>query len=510
MKRNKGLTSSIIIVYTISIIIKMSAFFRETLLAKSFGASLAVDAYLIALIVPSLFYESVGRSIGTTFIPILSEYSRKKNIEYTEMINNVYTASALLSLLITIVGIITAPLIVKLVAPGFDINAQIITVKLIRIMLPIVLFTSLSFLTRGFLQYNNEFTIPEVSDVMYNVVIIMYFITPFINLSIYGVAYTTTIATLLVFIIQLVFAYKIGLRIKIKLSFKNYALRKLIMLSSATFIGLAVEQINVIVDRLLASTLVEGSISALNYAVKLNGVVFGLATLPISTVFFPKLTEAYTKNDKSLFNKYVYTSIIMISIFTIPMSFGLIILRKEIVTFLFARGKFDYNSIILTSSALFFYSIGIFSSGLREILTRIYFSTQETKIPMINGIITVVINIILNLIFIRFMKHNGLALATSLSSTISIIFLFVNLKLKKEFYFLKLKSVFLDVIKIFIAASIMGISIYLFKRIIIINNNFLNVSLNIFVGMIIYFLALITFKIKFLMLLFDRFKKILY
>ena len=166
------------------------------------------------------------------------------------------------------------------------------------------------------------------------------------------------------------------------------------------FVGVAVNQVNGLVDKTLASTLVEGSISALNYANKLNEFVMGIFIVSITSVIYPLLSKLSAANNKEEFNNSIVKSINYVILLVIPISIGAMVLSTPIVKLLFERGAFDLRATQMTSSALFCYSIGIIGFGLRDILSRVFYSIQDTKTPMINGAIAMALNIVLNLILI--------------------------------------------------------------------------------------------------------------
>ena len=219
--------------------------------------------------------------------------------------------------------------------------------------------------------------------------------------------------------------------------------------------GRSVDQINLLVDRTLASTIAEGGISALNYANRLNGFVQGLFVVPITTVIYPLISRvAAEKNIKGL-KSYISEAVATINLLVIPVTIGAMIFSEEIVVLLFGRGAFSPEAIAMTSSALLYYSLGMIAIGLRDILSRAFYALQDTRTPMINTAIAVMMNIVLNLVFSRLMCIGGLALATSLSGIISALLMFVTLK--KKIGSFGLREISISFLKISIASSLMGL-----------------------------------------------------
>ncbi len=220
-------------------------------------------------------------------------------------------------------------------------------------------------------------------------------------------------------------------------------------------IGTSVDQINVLVDRTLASSIAVGGISALSYANKLNGFVQGLFVMPISTVMYPMISQMAAEDNINGLKSTVSESINSISILVIPATIGSMLFAKPVVKLLFNRGAFDPQALSMTASALFYYSIGMISFGLRDILSRAFYSLQDTKTPMINGTIGVAINIVLNIVLSKYMGLGGLALATSISAIFCTVLLFINFRKKVGPF--GMKHIVISSVKVLCESLIMGV-----------------------------------------------------
>jgi putative peptidoglycan lipid II flippase len=229
-------------------------------------------------------------------------------------------------------------------------------------------------------------------------------------------------------------------------------------LALPVMMGMAVQQLNALVDRMLASGLPEGSITALNFANRLNSFVYGVFSSSIAIVIYPFLSELNAKEDVDNFKKTLVKGLNIITLLMIPISVGAMVLRQPIVSILFERGLFDARATSMTASALLFYSLGMVFYGYRDVLNRTFYSLQDTKTPMLNGVIAVGVNIIFNLILVRYMKHSGLALATSISAIVMTALLFISLRKRLgSIGWSKLLSVFA---KSIVASVVMGLVIY--------------------------------------------------
>ena len=202
-------------------------------------------------------------------------------------------------------------------------------------------------------------------------------------------------------IFQLPFAYKEGYRLKPHIDLKDSHLKKMLVLTGPVLVGVAVNQVNIMVDKNLASLLPEGSISALNFADRLNNFILALFITSIVAVVYPMLSKLSHEDNKEKFSEYVVKSSNSIILLVIPISIGAIVLSKPIVKLLFERGAFDASATLMTASALSMYSIGLVAYGLRDIINKVFYSLQDTKTPMINGAIAMGLNIVLNLIFVN-------------------------------------------------------------------------------------------------------------
>jgi putative peptidoglycan lipid II flippase len=228
----------------------------------------------------------------------------------------------------------------------------------------------------------------------------------------------------------------------------------MIIIALPVIAGQSVNQINVLVDRTLASGIAVGGISALNYANRLNGFIQGLFVASISTVLYPMISKMAAEDNMKGLKASISEAISVINLLVIPATIGAMIFSKEIVTLLFGRGAFTPEAIDMTGGALFYYSIGMIAFGLRDILSRAFYALQDTKTPMINATIAVVINIILNLVLSKYLGIGGLALATSIAAIVGTLLLFIALRRKIGGF--GLKEITKSFIKISIASILMG------------------------------------------------------
>lgn len=443
----------------VTMLSKVLGFGREIVLNYFYGTSAYSDVYIVAMNIPLVLFASIGVGLGTTFIPlyqeVLNERGEERAIKFS---NNIMSIVVALSIILGVLGFIFAEPLVKMFAWHYEGEKLVVAAKFVRIMIGGVLFIGLSNLMTSYLQIKGDFTIPGMIGLPNNIIIIISIILSAVVGNIYILAIGTLIGMLSQFLFQVPFAIKKGYKFKPTIDLKDEYLKKMLWLVMPVFIGVAVNQVNVMVDKSLASGLEDGVITALNSANRLNGFVMGLFIATLGAVIYPTLSKLSTENNNEKFAQSVANSVNCVNLLVIPASIGAIILATPIVRILFQRGAFDDRSTVLTATALVFYSVGMIGFGLRDILGKVFYSLKDTKTPMVNGMISVALNIVLDIVLVKVMGHGGLALATSLSALICILLLFRSLKKKIGYYGQdKIKSTF---IKILISSFVMGVVTY--------------------------------------------------
>ena len=486
-------------------------FFRELCLASSYGASSYSDAYLIALNIPLVIFSSIATAIGTSYIPMFCDIRQKSGEkEAIRFSNNLVNIVIIICAMLAILGAIFAKPLVKVFAMGFEGETLKLAVNFTRILIFGIIFIGVNDVLMPFLQIKENFIVPGILGIPYNLVIIVSIFLS-IKLGPNFLIYGTLIAIISKVLFQIPFAKKKGYIYKPYINLKDENLKKLILLVAPVFIGVAVNQVNGLVDRTLASTLAEGSISALNYANKLNEFVMGLFIVSITSVIYPMLSKLSAENNKEQFTNAIVKSINSVVILVLPISVGAMVLATPIVRLLFERGAFDERATQMTAVALFFYSIGIVGFGLRDIISRVFYSIQDTKTPMINGAIAMGLNIVLNIILVRYMKHAGLAFATSISAIICIVLLFRSLKKKIGYFGQDKISVAFG--KSLISSIIMGIVVMLAYRFVSplaaygFIGSIIALSGSVVLGIIVYGVCIIAFKVDEVVYIIDLVKQ---
>ncbi|TZE80921.1 murein biosynthesis integral membrane protein MurJ [Calorimonas adulescens] len=485
-----------------NIISKFLGFLREMVIAREFGAGLGSDAYFMAQSIPMLFFTSIGSALATTFIPLYTEYKSKNGREDADRFaNQIMNLVLIVSVVLTVAGVLFSPLLVRIIAPGFTGEKLSLTVGLSRTLFPLIIFVGLANVATGILQSNESFTAPALVGIPYNIIIIALTIILADRIGIYGLAIASVLATVSQYYIQVPSMRRLGYHHRYSMDFSHPGIKRLGLMIVPVLMGVAVNQLNTFVDRMLASGLPEGSVSALNYANRLNGFVLGTFVTSVATVVYPSLSNLGAKEEMESFKDSVATSLNMIFLIVLPVTAGTILLRTEAVRLLFERGAFDARATGMTSVALLFYSIGMAGAAAREILSRAFYSLKDTRTPMYNGMYAVALNIILNIVLVRFMGLAGLALATS----ISVIFTSFTLgwRLRNKIGGINGRLILKEGIKIAISTAVMAVAVYFFKNFIYsyipgvsLTAQIINLALTVFVGAIVYGICTIIFKVR--------------
>ena len=428
-----------VIIMVATLLSRVLGFLRETILANFYGTSMVADVFVLTFNIPGLIISIVGSVIYMMYIPMYYDTrDRLGEDEALKFTNNILNILSVFSIIVSILGIIFAGEIIKIFAIGFtgekfnlavQFNHLSFTCRKDDCILFGVLFLSLNKIQSSFLQVKESYLPASIVGVVYNIVIIIaIFIS--VKLGSYYLAIGALVGLFIQVLLLLPCMYKRGYRYSFYMNIKDESIIKMIKLSIPMMMGVAMSQLNVYVDKALASTLGDGKLAALNYASRLNDFVVALFVTSLITVIYPKLSQFVNNKDTRNFKKIIVKSSNCIILVVVPIVLGAIILAEPIVRVLLERGSFSAESTAMTSNALKLYAIGIIGYAVKEILSRGFYSLGDTKTPMINSSISVIINIILDLIFIKPFSYMGLAMATSISYMVTVVLMFFSLRKK--------------------------------------------------------------------------------
>lgn len=443
---------------------RLLGFVREMLIASTFGRTYVTDAFFAAFSIPDLmFYLLVGGALNSGFMPVFNSQKAKGDEEGAwNAASTFLTVSVIFILAFNVLGIIFAPYLMPLVANGITKSPDTfaLAIKLTRIMFSAVSFTVMAGLLGGILNSYKIFSIPSMGPVLYNVGIIIGAALLSKFFGIYGLAFGVILGALANFGVMVPSFSKVGKSFRFKLDLKDPLYKKMLFLMGPAMIGLSFSQINLIVNQNIASMLDEGVITALRYANRIILLPLGIFASSVAIAIFPTLNSLIGRNEMDQYKRTLYLGLQSILFITIPSAIGMIALNAPIVRLLFRSGKFTEADVAVTAYALAFYSVGVIGQSAVQVVTRAYYSLQDTITPVKVGGAMVLANLVLNLLFLKVssLAIGGIALSYSITSILNVIILYRILV--KKLNGLNTSSIITCVVKSSAASLLMGVAAY--------------------------------------------------
>jgi len=439
--KTKSISKTTASVGSMTFISRVFGFARDMICAHIFGASPAYDAFLVAFKIPNflrrLFAEG---AFSQAFIPILSDYRvNKEKSAVQTLIDNTCGILALVLAIITILGIIFAPYLARLYAPGFDVEGERydLVVYMLRITLPYILLISLTAFISSVLNTYDRFVIPAFTPVLLNVSLITgaIFFADYMSEGIVALAWAVTIGGVLQLLFQLPFIARIRHFPRFRLSGDIPGVKLILSKMAPALFGVSVAQISLLFDTVFASFLPKGSVTWLYYSDRLMQFPLGIFGVALATVVLPHLSRSYAKSDLDKFSFSVDWALRVVFLIATPAALGLFLLADPLLISLFNYGKFTNYDVIQAGASLKAYSLGLLSFIFIKILASAFYAQKNTRTPVKIAAVAMVSNILLSLILMQFLKHVGLALAVSISSTLNALLLVYYLYKQKVFKF---------------------------------------------------------------------------
>jgi putative peptidoglycan lipid II flippase len=413
---------------------------RDIVMTSFFGTSYVADAFQVAYQIPNLLRKLFGEgALSAAFVPIYNEVGIEKGRKYqVSFAINVLSLLSLALLILCGLGILLAPLIVRVLAPGFNEQTYLLTLKLTRIMFPYLFFIGLSSTLISILNSHDYFFLPGLTSAFLNIGMVgslaLYIFlndAQTLEQQVTVWSYGVVIGGVLQTIVNFPLLKRLGYRVQLKFSLAADGLKAVWQRFLPGVWGLAIRQVNLAVDLILASTLATGSIAALNYGNRLMQLPLGIFGITAGVVALPAFSRYFAQKKWETLADELRFSIISLSLIMLPVTAILAGLGKDIIRVIFMRGAFGEHSLNMTNAALIFYSIGLVFYGLNRLIIPIYYANKDTKTPVQISAFIVVINISLNIIFMKFLQHAGLALATSVSAVIhfAVLLMFIRKKI---------------------------------------------------------------------------------
>ncbi|HNQ66431.1 MAG TPA: murein biosynthesis integral membrane protein MurJ [Smithella sp.] len=434
---------------------------RDMVIAAFFGASWMTDAFWVAFRIPNMLRRLLGEgSLTVSFVPVFTEYLEKKTKEQAlELAYNAITLLSIILAVISVLGIILSPLIVGLIAPGFISEPKqfALAVFLNRLMFPYIFFIALVALCMGILNSFRHFTAPALSPVLLNIAMIgaAFFLRPFFAEPITSLAIGVLIGGVLQLAMQWPFLRKFGVKLKFRFNPKHPGIKQIGVLMIPAILGAGVSTINVFVGTILASLLPGGSVTYLFYADRIMELPLGIFAIAIGTATLPSFSKHVAAGNMDELKSGISFSLRLMLFLTIPAMAALMALNLPIISVLFQRGAFDVTSAVYTGQALFCYALGLWAFSVLRVFVSSFYSLQDSKWPMKAAVIALIVNVVASLILMYPLKHNGIALASSIAATVNVLVLTIVLKRKigkfldRAFYYSVFKIILSSVLMLF-------------------------------------------------------------
>ena len=439
---------------------RIIGYLRDVVVAYYFGASYQTDAFYVAFRIPNLLRRLFAEgSITVAFIPIFTEYLDKGRSSAKEALDSIFTTLFLVIFLISILGVVFSPVIVKLFAIGFDQKTFELAVELNRIMFPYILFISLAALSMGILNTLRHFFAPAFSPVLFNLVIIASIVSlnSVLERPIFALAIGVIIGGVLQLAINIPFLIRSNFVFNFTTKLMHPAVRSIMLLMAPQLFGLAVYNLNILVNTQYASFMPSGTITFLYFSERLIEFPLGVIAVSIATVMLPKLSSSAAEKNMDVFKSDYMYSLRMMLYILVPSLFGLIALRVPLCTVLFERGEFTSREVLMTAQAVLGYAVGLWAIGGLRVTVPAFYALKDTKTPVKIAFVAFIVNIILGYVLGLYLSLHqlGLALASSISAMVNFLLLIYLLNSRtKEI----LDRKFINfLIKIVILSLIMGL-----------------------------------------------------
>jgi len=475
-------------------------FVRDIVIANYFGTSLGAQAFVVAFRIPNSLRDLVGEgATNSAIVPVLTEYrSLNDEKEFLRVSKILFNISFVVLSVLTILGILFSPVIVRLIAPGFTAEPDKfnLTVTLNRVIFPYLILIGLTAYSMGVLNAMKHFAGPAFGPALLNIALIGSAVWFCPRIGVMGLVIGVLIGGVFQLGLNIPFLYRNGIKIDFKEGFRHAAVSRIGRLLVPRTIGTAVYQINIFVDTILASLawiVGSGGVAALYYANRLIQFPLGIFGIALAQAALPKMSEEFAKNDIERFKDTLCFSLRMVFLIMVPSGIGLAVLGEPIIRILFERGEFTSYSTAITQSALFYYSFGLLAYGGVKLLVTSFYSMHDTMTPVKTAFAAVIINIILSLALMRHLKLGGLALATSISATFNFVALFILLRKKLGDF--GTRSIVDSFLRVLYASVAMGVAVKIF---VVRTADFgiFSLIVSLLIGGMVFFAACFLFNVK--------------
>jgi putative peptidoglycan lipid II flippase len=434
-----NLLKSLATISGLTLVSRILAFARDVLIARIFGAGMATDAFFVAFKLPNLLRRMFAEgAFSQAFVPIFGEYKNRRGHDETKLlVDHVTTMLALILFAVTVIGIIAAPILVYISAPGFleDRPKFDLTVQMLRITSPYIFFISLVAVAAGILNTYNKFWVPAFAPVLLNICFIggALWLAPYCNPPVLALAWAVFVAGIVQLAFQIPFLKQIGMMPSLRFNWHDEGMWRVIKQMGPAVFGVSIAQISLIINTIFASFLVAGSVSWMYYADRLMEFPTGILGVAISTILLPSLSKCHASGDTAEYSKLLDWGLRLTIMLALPSAVALGMISVPLLSTFFQHGAFLEHDVLMSSRALIGYSVGLLGLILVKILAPGFYARQNIKTPVKIGIVTLIATQVMNALFIQSLAHAGLALSIGLGACLNSAILF---------YFLRKQGIF--------------------------------------------------------------------
>ncbi|MEP6808614.1 MAG: murein biosynthesis integral membrane protein MurJ [Chthoniobacterales bacterium] len=412
---------------------------REMVIASLFGASRNLDAFLTAFRAPNMLRDLFAEgALSTAFV---TTFAKKIATEGDQsawgLANKVATLTTVFMSAVTLVGVVLAPSLVGVLAPGFDPAKMDLTILLTRVMFPFILMVSLAALVMGMLNARNVFGVPAMASSFFNLgsivggVAFAWWLDPtFGSRALVGLALGTLVGGFLQLAVQVPSLFRLGYVFHLDFSWRDPGVRKVLQLMGPAVIAASAVQVNVLINSIFASYLPDGAVSWLNIAFRLMQLPLGIFGVAVATVTLPLISRSAAQGNTAEFRGALAHALRLVMLLTIPSAIGLIILAEPIIGLIYQHGRFTAASTLQTAGALRFYAIGLVGYASVKVLAPAFYALDRRNLPMLVSLFSIALNAGLNyvLTFRMGLGHQGLALSTSVIAVVNFLLLYAMMR----------------------------------------------------------------------------------
>jgi putative peptidoglycan lipid II flippase len=409
---------------------RILGFVRDVVLARYFGASGTTDAFFLAFRIPNLMRRMFAEgSFSLAFVPVLSEYRASGDRRaLRDLVDHVAGTLAAVLLVITAAGILAAPAVLAIFAPGWLVEGRpefALSAEMLRVTFPYILLISLTALSGGILNTFERFLIPALTPIFLNLSLIAaaVLLSGRFEIPVKALAWGVLFAGCVQLLVQAPALLRLGLLPRPRWGWRHAGVRRILKLMVPTLVGSSAAQVNILIDSVIATFLVSGSVSWLYYSDRLLEFPLGVFGIALATVILPNLSRKHAENSRAAFSETLDWALRLSLLITIPAAAGLVVLAAPILVTLFQYQAFQADDVLMSSLSLMAYALGLPAFIAVKVLAPGYFARQDPRTPVKISLVAMAVNVVLNLLFVGSLvafgfagPHAGLALASSASA----------------------------------------------------------------------------------------------